>query len=179
MTDTKREAKEYKKQAVDTLETAMKAASSVVFVDYTGMSVKVTGDFRDKLRETSANVAVAKNTFIKIAGEKAGLPADALTDEVLSGQTAIVFANEDAVFPIQVLGKFARENELPKIKGGVVEGSFQNSDGIIKISKLPSKQELYAQVVGSVASPMYGIVGVLNANMQKLVYILSEASKNA
>lgn len=179
MADSKREVKQNKKDEVAALTDAMREAKSVVFVDYTGMSVKVAGDFREKLREADASMLVAKNTLIKIAGGQAGFPDEALTDEVLKGQTAIVFAQEDAVSPIQILGKFAKENELPKIKAGVVEGSFQSAAGIDKIAKLPGKNELYAQVIGSMASPMYGVVGVLNANMQKLVYILSEASKKA
>ncbi|MFI5241361.1 MAG: 50S ribosomal protein L10, partial [Microgenomates group bacterium] len=79
--------------------------------------------------------------------------------------------------PIQVLGKFAKEFELPKFKVGVVEGSFQNSDALTKISKLPSRDALLGQLLGSLMSPMYGLTGTLNSNLQKLVYILDQKAK--
>lgn len=171
----KAEIKNEKKQAVDKIADSLKESKSVVFVDYTGMDVQTQEDFRNKLRESGGVVKIAKNTLIKLAGQKAQLPKEALEDTVLSGQTAMIMATGDAVLPIQVLGKFVKETEKPEIKAGVVEGLFQDKDGIIKITKLPSKEELAAQVVGGVAAPMYGLLGTLNANMQKLVYVLDQA----
>ena len=71
-----------------------------------------------------------------------------------------------------------KENELPQIKGGVVEGIFQSKDGILAISKLPSREVLYAQVVGGVSAPMYGIVGTLQANIQKLLFVLQAKAQS-
>jgi len=166
-----------KKEVVKVLTEKFESAKSVVFVDYAGMDMSSQDDLRNKIKEAGGSVLIAKNTLMKIASEKAGLPAESREDGVLTGQTAIVFGLEDSVSPIQILGKFAKENEAPEIKAGVVENVFQDKDGILKISKLPSKDVLYAQVVGAVGGPMYGIVGVLNANLQKLVYILKEASE--
>jgi len=166
-----------KKETVKDLTEKFESAKSVVFVDYAGMDMSSQDDLRNKIREAGGSIFIAKNTLMKIASEKAGLPAESREDSILTGQTAIVFGLDDSVSPIQVLGKFVKENEAPQIKAGVVEGSFQDKDGVIKISKLPNKEQLYAQVVGAVGGPMYGIVGVLNANLQKLVYILKEASE--
>jgi large subunit ribosomal protein L10 len=82
----------------------------------------------------------------------------------------------DAVAPIQVLGKFVKENQVPQFKVGIIEGAFQNKEALLKISTLPTKEVLYSQVVGSLMSPMYGLVGTLNGNMQKLLYILKGVS---
>jgi large subunit ribosomal protein L10 len=162
-----------KEQLVTALSQQFNESKSTVFVNYTGMGVKAMQDLRKQMRENGASVVIAKNTLIKLAGEKAQVPSEALTDTVLTQQTAVVFGNDDAITPIQVLGAFIKANEFPQVKGGIVEGQFQSKDGVIAISKLPSREVLYAQVVGAVSAPMYGVVGTLQANIQKLLFILS------
>lgn len=168
----KAEIKQEKKDYVSDMAEQLKSASSTVFIDYTGMGVVAQQDLKKQLRDSGGTMFVAKNTLIQLAAQKAEFPQDAITDEVLSGQTAIVIATDDPVAPIQVLGKFAKDSEMGKMKAGVVEGSYQNADGLLKISKLPGKEELYAKVVGGVAAPMYGLVGTLQGNLNKLVWIL-------
>lgn len=165
--------KQEKKDKVNALKEAFEASKSAVFVDYTGMNVATMQEFRSKITEAGGNITVAKNTLIKLAAKDAGLPEDVLTDEVLSGQTAVIFGNEDAVSPIQILGDFVSEREMPGIRAGVVESIFQTSDGILKISKLPTKENLQAKVVGGLMSPLYGLVGTLNGNLQSLVMTLN------
>lgn len=173
----KAEIKQNKKDLVSSIADKLGDSKSVVFVDYTGMGVKLQQDFKTKLRDIGANMFVAKNTLIKLAGKKADLPEEVTSDTVLSGQTAIITSGEDPVASIQILGKFAKDNEIPKIKAGVVEGVYQDAEAVKRISTLPSKEQLQADVLGAIAAPMYGLVGTLQGNMQKLVYILSEASK--
>jgi large subunit ribosomal protein L10 len=167
--------KSEKKDYVGTLSEKLKEAKSVVFVDYAGMGVSQQQDFKSKLREVGGNMLVAKNTLVSLAGKKAELPEEATDRQLLSGQTAMVFSGEDAVASIQILGKFAGAFEIPKIKAGVVEGVYQDKDGIVRITMLPSKEQLQANVVGAVAAPLYGTVGVLQANLQKLVFIIDQA----
>jgi len=170
----KAQIKPEKQEKTKLLADTLKSAKSVVFIDYTGMDVSSMAGLRDALATTGARVSVAKNTLIKVAGKEAGIDEAALSDEVLTGQTAYVYSTEDAITPIQILGKFAKTTELAKIKAGIVEGVFHGKDGIIAISKLPSKEQLQANVVGAIAGPMYGIVGTLNAGMQKLVFIVDQ-----
>lgn len=165
--------KQPKIDAVSALTTKMKSASSVVFIDYKTLTMKEGQAMKKDLLVGEGKMMVAKNTLIKIAGKNAGLPEEALTDSVLSGQTAIIFANNDPVSPIQILGKFMAKAEKTTWKAGVVEGSFQDAASLSKISKLPSKEELFAQVVGGVSAPLYGLVATLNGNIQKLVYVLN------
>ena len=175
---TKTEVKQDKKNKVAELTEILKSASSLVFVNYEGMNVSLVEDLRTALNEAGGKMLVAKNTLLKLAGQAAGLPKEAFTNEVLRGQTAVIIGVEDAVSPIQALGKFSKETELPVIKSGIVESLFQNAEGILKISKLPNREDLQAQVVGSIGAPLYGLVGVLSANMQSLVFILEEVKNN-
>jgi len=162
---------------VQNLTEELKSASSVVLVDYTGIGVKMQQDLRSRLKKVNANMFVVKNTLFKLAGEAAKVSKDALSDTVLSGPIAVIISEEDPIAPLQTLGKFVKEFDIPQMKVGIIDGTFQDKDNLITLSKLPGKDVLFAQAVGTIAQPMYGIVGVLNANMQKLIYVLKEASQ--
>jgi len=163
---------------VDNLTEELKSATSVVLVDYTGLTVKMQQDLKRALKEVGAKMFVAKNTLYRLAADKAKLPEGAFTDTVLTGPTAFILTEEDPIAPLQVIHKFTVEREIPQFKIGVVEGSFQDKDALSTLAKLPGKEALMSQAVGTIAAPMYGLVGVLQGNLQKLVYILTESSKN-
>ncbi|KKS77265.1 MAG: 50S ribosomal protein L10 [Candidatus Woesebacteria bacterium GW2011_GWB1_43_14] len=170
--------KQEKKEAVDNLASDIKKAKSLVMVDYSGMGMSALSTLREKLTEAGARMIVAKNTLINLAGKKAEISDEVLSEDILTGQTALIFANEDAISPIQALGKFIKEFEAPKLKAGIIEGKFLNETGLLAISKLPTREVLAGQVVGAIAGPMYGLVGTLEGNLQKLIYILkSKADK--
>lgn len=164
--------KPQKKELVEKLASRLNGVKSVFLVNYTGLNVKSQQELKHKLDEVGAKMTVVKNTLLKRAFEETKLPSEMTTDEILNGQTALVISGEDAVAPIQILGKFAKENNLPKFKVGVVEGNFTDEAGLTKISTLPSKDVLLAQLLGSLVSPMYGLTGTLEGNLQKLIYIL-------
>lgn len=169
--------KAQKKSLVEKLEKELKEAKSVVLVNYTGLNVKAQQDLKNRLKEAGSRMIVVKNTLLKRAGEEAKVDAKLLDEQVLQGQTALVLSGEDAVAPIQILGKFAKEFELPKFKVGVVEGSFQDEASLKTLSTLPGRDALLGQVLGALMASEYGLVGTLNANLQKLVFVLDQASK--
>ncbi len=148
-----------------------------MLVNYTGLNVKAQQDLKRRLKEAGGRMVVVKNTLLKRAIENAGLDKETSTDEILSGQTAIVLAYDDPIAPIQALGKFAKEFELPKFKVGIVEGSFQNADALNKLSILPGRDALLGQVLGSLVSNLYGLVGTLQNPLQTLVYTLDQKAK--
>lgn len=168
---------------VDNLKAELKDAKSVVLVNYAGLSVKSQQELKSRLSEVGGKMIVVKNTLLSRAAGDAGFKAEDI-ESSLSGQTALVIATgEDAVAPIQVLGKFAKEfvsaagESVPKFKVGVVEGSFQDSQSLFQLSTLPGRDALLGQFLGTLMGLEYGIVGTLNGNLQKLVYILDQASK--
>jgi large subunit ribosomal protein L10 len=157
---------------VDNLTEEIKAAKGLVVINYAGLNVAAQRELKKRLKEVGAEMVVVKNTLLKRAGEAAKVDAKILEDSVLTGQTALVVCDEDPVSPIQVLGRFAKEYEVPQLKVAIIEGAFQDTESLIKISTLPGRDALLGQVLGTLMSSPYGLVGVLNANMQKLVYIL-------
>lgn len=162
---------------VDNLKAELKDAKSVVLVNYAGLAVKPQQELKSRLSEVGGKMVVVKNTLLSRAAEAAGFDSKDLEGDILKGQTALIIATEDAVAPIQILGKFAKEFEVPKFKVGVVEGSFQDTASLSKLSTLPGRDALLGQVLGTLMGLEYGLVGTLNGNLQKLVYVLSEASK--
>lgn len=165
--------KAQKHDLVKQLSQELKGAKTTVLVDYTGLTVKLQQDLAKRLKEVGASIMVVKNTLLKLAGKEAKLSSETLSEDILSGQTALVIGHEDPISPLQILGKFVSEFELPKFKVGIVEGNFYDNQSLVALSKLPGKDVLEAQVVGTIAGSMYGLIGVLQGNLQKLVYILS------
>jgi len=162
---------------VENLTESLKSASLVVLIDYTGLSVKKQQELKKRLKSVGASMIVVKNTLFKIAGKNAKLEDNVISDNVLTGPVALITSSEDPLSPLQVLHKFAKEFEILNFKVGIVDGSFFDKEQLEKLAQLPSKEILYSQVIGKIASPLYAITQLLNANMQKLVSILDQASK--
>lgn len=162
---------------VDNLKEDLKGATSVVLVNYAGLGVKAQQELKKRLSEVDSKMVVVKNTLLKRAEEEAGFEKEILTPEILSGQTALVISSGDPIAPIQIMGKFAKEFEVPKFKVGMVEGSFQNQESLTKLASLPGRDALLGQFLGTLMGLEYSLVGTLNGNLQKLVYVLDQASK--
>ena len=157
---------------VDNLTKELQDAKSVVLVNYSGLTVVAQQDLKKRLKDVGSRMLVVKNTLLKRAGEAAKIDKEILADTVLTGQTALIIADEEPIAPLSILGKFAKEFDTPKFKVGVVEGSFQNAEALIKLAALPGRDILLSQLLGVLMSPSYELVGSLSGNMQKLVYVL-------
>jgi large subunit ribosomal protein L10 len=161
--------KEKKAATIKKIKEKIDAAKVWILTDYRGMTVKEITDLRRKLRACGAEYKVVKNTFTVRA-----LPeAQASLKAMLQGPMAVLFGFEDVVEPAKVLSKFIKEAEKPKILGGVVEGQYFEEKGITALAKLKSKDELRADVVGRLKSPLFGLVNTLQGNIRKLVYVLN------
>ena len=162
---------------VQNLTEELKSATSLVLVDFTGLSVKKQQELKKRLAGVNAKILVVKNTLFRLAGKEAKTSDEVLTDTVLTGPTALIIGTADPLAPLTVLGKFAKEYEIPQLKVGIIEGAFQDKEALIKLSSLPGKEVLLGQLVGTLLSPAHGLVSTLQGNLEKLVYILSEKSK--
>lgn len=159
-----------KEATVESLVEKFNQAKTIVLTDQSGLSVSLASDLKKKLKGVEAESLVAKNTLLKIASEKAGLE---VPTEALEGPTAVLFAYGDEIAPIKELTTFAKANEKPTLKAGFLNKALLSVERLNQLAKLPSKEVLRAQVVGGLYSPLYGMVGVLNANLRNLVYTIS------
>lgn len=160
--------KESKIKAVEELKDKFSRSKAVILTDYRGLNVAAITELRRKLREQGIEYKVAKNTLMHIALED----FDYSLDDFLEGPTAVAFSYEDPVAPAKLLTEFAKTHKELEIKAGVVEGKVASKEMIDELAKLPPKEQLLANAVGAIQSPLYGIVGVLQGTLCNLVYTL-------
>lgn len=168
--------KDQKKEIVKDLVDKFNKQKAIVFFDYTGLKVNQFQELRSKLREEGIDCQVIKKTLIDLALNEAKLKIPEKIKEI-PGQIAIVLGYEDEVIPAKILNDFAKDNKEVKIIAGLIEGSYMENEAIISLAQLPSKQELLAKIVGSISAPVYGLHNVLQGNLRKLVFVLSNIKK--
>ena len=155
-----------KQERVNELTEMLKGAVSGVLVDYKGITVEQDTKLRKELRDASITYFVEKNSMLRFALKNAGL--DGLSN-VLEGTTAIAISSADQTAPARILGKFAEndKSERFKLKAGFVEGEIYDAKGVMALSKIPSKEVLLSQLVGSLKGPMQKLAAVLKAVAEK------------
>lgn len=141
----------------------------VVFFSYHGLAVVDQEVLRGKLREEQAKMTVAKRTLLTLALSNRGIE---IADDLIDGPVAIA-TGDDEVAPAKVISEFKKNFESIVFYGGILEESFVDSAQVENLASLPSKEQLLAQLVGSLASPMSGFLTVLSGNSRKLVNVLS------
>ena len=150
---------ESKKAVVDALSGKIKEATSVVFVDYKGITVAQDTELRKQFREAGVEYSVVKNTLTNFAAKDAGYDFA----EVLNGTTAMASTTGDPIAPARIVCEFAKKNKNTlSIKGGLVEGSVLSADQLNGFGELPSKNALVASVLGTFLAPISSLAFVLD-----------------
>ncbi|HEY3676638.1 MAG TPA: 50S ribosomal protein L10 [Candidatus Tumulicola sp.] len=158
-----------KETAVQELRDRLAAAPNLFLTDYQGLTVEDITRLRGELRKDGNSYAVVKNTLFRIA---AGDIAKEL-DEHLTGPTGIVFAGADTVAPAKALRTFSEATKKLSVKAAWLDGRVAAAAEVDALSKLPPRIELLARLVGSVASPIRGLLTVLSGNQSGLVRALN------
>ncbi len=156
-----------KKEKVDKLTELLKNSAAGVLVDYKGITVEEDTKLRKELREAGISYFVEKNSILRFAFKNAGL--EGITD-VLEGTTAIAISNDDQTAPARILGKFAesvKEREIFNLKAGYIGEEIYDAAGVQALSKIPSKETLLAQLVGSLQGPIQKLAATLQAVADK------------
>lgn len=155
---------ELKKPVVQEISEAVNGAQGVVLVDYRGLTVEQDTQLRKQLREAGITYKVYKNTMMNFAFK--GTDFEALAP-LLEGPSAVAISKEDATAPARILAKFAKTAPNLELKGGVVEGDFYDANGILAVSKIPSREELLSKLLGSIQSPIANFARVINQLAEK------------
>lgn len=155
---------ELKKPIVEEISANIEGAQSVVLVDYRGLTVEQDTELRKQLREAGVTYKVYKNTMMNFAFK--GTEFEALAP-YLEGPSACAISKDDATAPARILGKFAKTADKLEIKGGVVEGTAYDAEGIKQIALVPSREELISKLLGSMQSPITNLARVLNQIAEK------------
>ena len=153
--------RDQKAAVVDEIAGQIEAARAIFAVDYRGISVSQIAELRAKLRESDTRFRIVKNSLSERAADKAG--AEALRP-LLEGPTALALVGGDAAMAAKALNDTARAlNNLIEFKGGLMDGNALSADDVRAIARLPTRDVLNAQLVGTIAAPLSGLVRTLNA----------------
>ena len=161
-----------KEEILSKLVESFGAAKSVVFAKNTGLSVSDTRNLRAALRAENVSFTVAKKTLFKKAADSA--KCEGFDMEILEGAIGAAVSSDDEVTPAKLIATFAKKNESLELIAGIVDGKFLGTDEIKSLSALPSKEELYAKMLGSMQAPLSGFVGIGNNLISGLVRTLDQ-----
>jgi len=163
--------REQKAVAIEQIAAHIDESHAIFAVDYRGISVPQIAELRAKLRDADTRFRVVKNTLTERAADEAG--AESLKP-LLEGPTALTFVRGDAATAAKAIATFNRETQLLTFKGGLLDGDALDAEQILAISRLPSRDVLYGQLVGMVASPITGLARGLNALLSGVAIALNE-----
>jgi large subunit ribosomal protein L10 len=160
-----------KQAIVAELKEKLTGAKGAVLVNYRGLTVAQDTKLRRQLREAGVEYRVVKNTMTRIAAQEAGLEG---LDVYLEGPTAMAISATDPVAPAKIIIDFVKEHKLQalEVKAGLVEGNVIDEKGVKALASLPSREVLIAKMLGSMQSPITGLVNVLQGSIRNLVYAL-------
>lgn len=155
---------EQKQVVVDQIKAKLEGASSILLVDYRGLTVEQDTTLRKELREAGVEYKVFKNTMVNFAVQ--GTEFEAISKH-LEGPTAVAISYEDATAAARVLAKVAKSNDKLGFKGGVVEGTYYDANGMLAIGNIAPREELLGRLLGSFKSPISSFARVIKQVAEK------------
>jgi large subunit ribosomal protein L10 len=163
--------RDQKATAIAEIASQIDESDAIFAVDYRGITVAQVAELRAKLRESDASFKVVKNSLTERAADQVG--ALSLKD-YLTGPTALTFVRGDVATAAKTVADYARLTQLLPFKGGLMGADTLDVDQIRSLSRLPSREVLYGQLVGVVASPIGGLVRTLGALVSGLAVALGQ-----
>lgn len=168
---TKKIGELYRDLVSSELRRRLEGSTDIFLFSYKKLkSVEMT-NLRKNLKTAGASILVTKNSFIKRAFETAGKPSEAFS--LVDGPMAMVFVKDDPVTVSKVLMNFVKQYEAISVRGGFLAERLLTAEDIKRLSTLPSRQALYAQVASTLNAPIGKLASTLNQIVAKLVYALS------
>jgi len=153
-----------------------KAAKSLVFSDYKGVTVKQLSALRGELRKGGSRFKVLKKTILNIALHEAGIEVNA---RKLEGQVGVAFS-QDEVFAAKTIADFVKANKDTKLSivGGALEGKELSAAEVNALAKLPTKDELRAKLAGTLQAPVASFVRTLSGTYGGFVRVLNAVAES-
>lgn len=163
--------KAQKQKIVEELADKFKRQKIAIFSDFHGISVVKLQALRRLLKKEGAEYKVAKKTLLDLALEKAGLK---LKTKELQGEIGIAFGYGDEMASAKTVVRFGRENETFKILRAILGGRTLSGKEVLVFAKLPPREVILAQLLGTLQSPIRGLVSALGGTIKNLVVVLNK-----
>lgn len=152
---------------VDEVKARLTGSSAALLTEYRGLTVASLAQLRRQLREAGGEMKVYKNTLVRFAVRDLGLD---ITDELLTGPTAIAFVEGDPVNVAKALRDFARTNPALIVKGGVLGEKALSAAETNALADVEPREVLLAKLAGAMAAPMVQFAGLLQALPRNFAY---------
>jgi len=152
----------------------LEEAKAFFIITPTKINPNEANELRKTLKDIDSSFSIIKNTLFKIAAKKAKIGIDKIS---IQDQKAIVFCNKDASQSAKIVYDFLEDIEKGEINSGLLDGNLLDIDEIEQLAKLPSRNIMLATTVRTIASPLSGLLNVLNANITNLIYALKNISE--
>jgi large subunit ribosomal protein L10 len=155
------------------LKQVVEEAQSLIFVDFTGLTVGAVTAIRREFRENGCEYRVIKNTLLAhvVKGTKAEC-----VEKFLFGPVAIVYSRQEPALPAKIALKCAKERDKFKIRGAYLDGAIFEGEGVRKLSTLPSKKEIQSKLLATMLAVPQGMMRLMLAAPQRMLMVL-EARK--
>lgn len=163
-----------KAQMIDEIKEDICSSSVAIVTDYRGLTVEEITTLRRSLQEKGAEYTVVKNTLAKIAIKDTKFEG---LSQFLEGPTAMVLGKKDQVGPAKALTQFMKKAKKVTIRGGVLDGSVLTETNVKQLADMPSIEELYAKMLGSLNAPASGIVTCTSGVARALVVCIDQIRK--
>lgn len=162
-------------QKVEEIYQKMKEANALIFTEFKGLTVADLTSLRNKIRPLQAEYRVVKNTLALRAIQK--VYPNKNVENFFIGPTAITYCYDDPFGVLKVLVDYAKDHELLKFKGGVIDGEVYSAEEIKELAKLPPKEIILSQLIGGISAPLSSLVWSLKWPINKLVWTLDAIAK--
>ena len=153
----------------------LKQSSSVMFAHYIGMNVTDVSELRRKLKESKAEMKVAKKTLMRLATKDAGLPE--VHEDTLDGPVACIFSFDDPLTGAQVAFAFAKTHPQVKLIGGIFEGKVMSADQALAFAKIPGRKQLLAIFMCMLRTPLQQFASLCGSPLQQFARSVDELAK--
>jgi large subunit ribosomal protein L10 len=159
-----------KQLLLDDIRDRINASNALVVTRYSKLQPNKVAGFRSELAKTGGSLAVVKKRVLLKAAKESGV---ALDSDTLEGHIAVIFLSEDPFATTKAIYQFSNENDkVLEILGGRFEGTLCSALDVEMISKLPNKDEMRAQLLGTLEAPLSQTLAVMDALLTSVMHCL-------
>jgi large subunit ribosomal protein L10 len=167
--------KNQKVESVAQIKSLIENSTAIYLVDYSGVNVEDINQLRRGFLKEDVTYKVFKNTLLKRALNEIGGFEN--FEPLLVGMVGVAFSGENFVAPAKIIKNYSKDKKKFLFKGSYIESQFYGEEQLDVLASMPTKEEIMASIVGSIAAPASGIVGSISAVLRDLVSLVDEISK--
>lgn len=163
-----------KQLLLDEIKELIDKQGSFLIMSYLGLEANMANKFRRNIADLGGGVEFVRKKLLLKAAQESGVQIDTS----LPGHIGLVFAGQDSIATTKAVFKFRKESDQAvKVLGARIDGIIYNAQDVEKISTLPSKPEMQAQLLATFEAPMAQLVGVMNSLLTSTLYCMESKCK--